>query len=133
MTAKKARPPAGLGKAGRALWNDIATQVADDGLILDARDLRLLRDAAKTADDLASIEAALEDAPATVAGSMGQSRAQPLLDEARKARALIANLLKQINLTDEAERRAPGVKTASQARANALSGQYGSVYGLGGA
>lgn len=133
MTTKKPAPPAGLGRAGKALWNGIATQVAGDGLMLDARDLRLLRDAAMTADDLDVIEKALIKAPALVAGSTGQLRAQPLLDEARKARSLIATLLRQVNLSDESERRAPGVKAGSQARASALVGRYGNVSGLGGA
>lgn len=133
MTVKKAKPPAGLGTAGKQLWDSVAVQVADDGLLLDARDLRLLRDAARTADDLATIETELKTAPALVAGSTGQMRAQPLLDEARKGRSLIASLLKQMNLSDEAERRAPGVKAGSQARGSALAGRYGNVTGLGGA
>lgn len=99
---RKARPPAGLGEAGRAVWNKVAGQVAEDGLVLDARDLRLLREAAVTADELDRLELALAEAPTTVPGSMGQVRVQPLFDEVRKTRALFARLLSQIDLSDPA-------------------------------
>lgn len=129
---KPAKAPAGLGKAGLELWRSIADQVAADGLLLDARDLRILRDAARTADDLATIEKELTDAPTIVLGSTGQMRPQPLLDEARKNRALIATLLRHMSLTDEAVRARPGVKAGSSARGAALAGRYGNVSGIGG-
>lgn len=97
---RKARPPADLGDAGRKLWDTIARQVAGDGLELDARDLGLLREAAATKDELARLELGLADAPLTVTGSTGQVRPHPLFDEVRKSRALLRQLLSQLDLAD---------------------------------
>lgn len=118
---RKAPPPAGLGKAGRRLWNDVARQVAGDGLVLDQRERRILRDAARTADDLERIEAALESAPVMVAGSTGQPVPNRLWDEARKSRSLIAALLRQLDLDDRDARTGRGSATTStSARAAAF-------------
>ncbi|RZL82360.1 MAG: hypothetical protein EOP32_11960 [Rhodococcus sp. (in: high G+C Gram-positive bacteria)] len=124
---KKARTPAGLGIAGKALWNSIADQVAEDGLVLDAKELRYLRDAARNADDLALIEAELEGAPLMVKGSQGQPVVNGLFAEARALRGQIAALLKQVSLEDPAEVGAGrGARTSStQARTAALIRHHG--------
>lgn len=134
MNAKvrKAPSPAGLGTTGRKLWDDIARQVAGDGLELDTIERRVLRDACFTADDLAVIEAALEDASVVVEGSTGQPRVNPLFDEARKARALIATLLRQLDLDDpEAVGRGRGSRTTSTAARAAASVRWHGASGLG--
>lgn len=131
----KARPaPKGLGPAGRALWREIAAQVAADGLQLDARERRLLRDACAEADALEAVEAALDGARLMVRGSQGQDVAHPLLGEARRSRATIAQLLGRIGLED------PGVgdtgrgsrTTSTAARAAALHRHHGAGSGVGG-
>jgi hypothetical protein len=72
---------------------------------VDAYDLRVderavLENACRVTDTLARLDAALVDAPLTVAGSMGQQREHPLLSEARQQRALLGRLLAQLRLPD---------------------------------
>lgn len=131
---RPARTPPGLGDAGRRLWRSVAADVAASGLELDARELRVLRDAARTADDLELIEEALAGAPAVVVGSTGQPRPQPLLEEARKARALIATLLRVLDLDDPAEagHRGGVARSSTAARAAVMVRHHGNAHGLGG-
>ncbi|MDF3309879.1 hypothetical protein P3H15_33210 [Rhodococcus sp. T2V] len=129
---KKPRPPAGIGDAGKALWNSITGQVADDGLVLDVRELRLLRDACHSADDLARLEAELGSADLVVKGSQGQPVVNGLFSEVRACRSQIAALLKQIRLTDEdAGRPLGGLPSTQAARAAANQRHHGSAYGVG--
>ncbi|MBM0125603.1 hypothetical protein [Pimelobacter simplex] len=122
MSVKAARCPANLGTEGRRLWREIAAQVAADGLELDRKELELLRSAAAEADMLARIEAGLVDEPTVVTGAQGQRVAHPLLGEARRSRAAIAALLKQIQLAPPAEPVGKGGRTTStQARSAAMS------------
>lgn len=103
MTAPKA--PEGLQAAGRRFWRanvDAETSV-------DRR--RLVEAAARTLDDLDVLQAALVDASATVPGSMGQVRPNPLFAEVRQHRTLLARLLAQLAprsaaATSEAARKA---------------------------
>ncbi|MDJ0413817.1 hypothetical protein [Rhodococcus opacus] len=124
---KKTRPPANLGAAGKVLWNSITGQVAEDGLILDVRELRLLRDAAHSADDLARLEAELDAADLMVRGSQGQPVVNGLFAEVRACRGQIAALLKQISLDDPAEVGAGrgGRTSSTQARSAALIRHHG--------
>lgn len=121
MPIRPVRPPAELADAGRKLWRSIAKQVAEDGLILDARELALLAEACREADMLASITAALDGEPRTVRGAQGQLVAHPLIGEARRSRQAMHSLLKDIGLTDPAEQgKGSGSRTTSwQARAAA--------------
>ena|SRR5690625_907565 len=102
MAVKAAPSPRDLGENGRKLWRKLAQQVANDGLIMDERELFLLHTACREADQLAAVEAALVGEPLTVRGSQGQLVAHPLLGEARRSRAQIASLLKAIALEDPA-------------------------------
>lgn len=127
MTVVAARVPSGLGDEGRRLWRSIASQVAEDGLELDQRELNLLRSAAREADMLVKIEAALEDQPMTVRGAQGQMVAHPLLSEARRSRTTIASLLKQLSLVDpglSVDIGRGGRTTSTQARSAAMT-RYG--------
>lgn len=90
--------PAGLDKPGLALWCEVL-----QGYGLRVDELRLLEEACRTVDVLARLVDALQDAPLTVAGSMGQMREHPLLAEARQQRIVLARLLAQLKLPEEDE------------------------------
>lgn len=72
---------------------------------------------------LAQISAALEGQPMTVRGAQGQPVAHPLLGEARRSRAAIHSLLRQIGLEDpDAGKVGRGGRTTSTAaRAAAMT------------
>jgi len=121
-------PPTGLAQAGRTLWASIIGQAANDGLELDARELRWLRDAAAEADQLARIEAALAVTALQVVGSTGQPRGHPMLAEASRSRSTIAALLARLGLDDPgvAAGRGSGWRTTSaSARHAALVRHHG--------
>lgn len=130
-----AKTPGGLGTSGRALWREIAGQVAKDGLVLDAREAHLLAMACREADQLAVIEGALDGASLMVRGSQGQDVAHPLIGEARRSRTTIAALLGKIGLEDPMAADGPGRgarTTPAMARGAANSRHHGSVHGIGG-
>lgn len=108
----KPRVPAGLGKHGKALWRKITGDLADD-MELDARELHYLERAAKIADNLADLRAAIDRDGLMVTGSRGQVIAHPAQSEARQLEVVQLRLLSAIQFIDpEAERAA----TPSQAR-----------------
>lgn len=123
-------PPRGLGDAGKALWKAIQEQIVADGLVLDARESRWLRDACAEADQLARIESALADAPLEVRGSQGQPVPNGLLGEATRCRTTIAGLLARIGLDDPATAAKPGrpvgAAASLAARRAALTRHHGS-------
>lgn len=87
----------GLGSAGQALHDSIA------GLYtLDPDESEILELAARTADDLVILEAALVGADPMNMGSTGQQRVNPLIAEVRATRALIGQLLARTDLPDPA-------------------------------
>lgn len=89
--------PKGLGAAGRRLWRAAVAEYE-----FDAAEVELLRTACRTVDELARIETALSEAGSlTVKGSTGQPRAHPLLEEARRHRAVLARLVAALDLPDE--------------------------------
>ena len=90
------RAPANLGADGRRLWRSVL-----DVYELRADELVLLEKACRTADDSARLDAAVRDSPLLVTGSTGQQRHNPLLNEARQTRALLAALIKQLALPDD--------------------------------
>jgi hypothetical protein len=79
------RPPApsGLGDAGRALWAQFTELYR-----FRVDELRILAEVARTEDELATINAALVDAPVMVPGPHGRVVPNPLYEEARRHRAL---------------------------------------------
>ena len=134
MSTKPARAAKNLASEGRSLWRAIASQVAEDGLELDQRELKLLESACREQDMLARIEAALVDAPLTVKGAQSQMVSHPLIGEARRSRAQIASLLKAIGLDDPSadSGRGRGSRTTStSARGAAFSRHYGNAAGTG--
>lgn len=123
---KPVRPVAGLGRSGAALWRQIAKQWADDGLVPDARERRILADACREADILApvddAISTAIESGDLTVSGSMGQTVAHPLIGEARRSRQFIAANLKVLGFSAEGESALPAATSLSVAQAGRLGG-----------
>lgn len=99
MTKRNPYPlPRGLGVAGKALWRNVTAEVDADWR-LDARDLALLGEAARTADDLAALERAVKREGPLSPGSKGQVRVHPAVCEARQLRLVLARLLGQIELS----------------------------------
>lgn len=100
--AKPVRAPSGIGKAGRALWRQIAEDWHANAVVPDAREARLLADACREADTVALLEAELATAAATgtltASGSMGQIVTHPHVAAARRSRAQIAANLKALQL-----------------------------------
>jgi hypothetical protein len=90
--------PAGLSKAGSALWRTIASKYQ-----LRPDELAVLEDACRTADTIAALESAwAEDGtPMTTRGSMGQLVIHPLIGELRAQRNARAALLRQLKLPDD--------------------------------
>ncbi|MCX4780907.1 P27 family phage terminase small subunit [Streptomyces sp. NBC_01264] len=109
-------PPVGLGLQGSRLWK-VITEEND----LRTDELRVLEDACREVDLIERMHAELQDAQLVVKGSMGQDVANPLVQELRQHRALVARLLAALKLQDdeageERDRRA----RSSQARQAAL-------------
>ena len=127
MSSGKPRQPAGLGKAGAALWRSLIGQLDADGLLPDAREVEWLTLACMERDVLAALMSALEGQPLTVLGSARQMVAHPLIGECRSSRTSIAALLGRIGLVDPAaeERTGSGSRTTSQSARRAALARYG--------
>lgn len=111
MTAQK--PPRGLGPAGRRFWREVAT----DDLVMGPDESRLLEAASRCLDELAVLEAELATAPTMVPGSAGQMRANPLFNELRLHRALLAQLCRQLAIPTEDDDRSAALQRSAAGRA----------------
>jgi P27 family predicted phage terminase small subunit len=116
--AAKPKPPATLAPPGRKLWRAILADLAD-GWELDRRELHLLEQACRCADDIAQLEQAVKRDGATVAGSRGQTVVHPAVTEARQLRIAQARLLGVIELEDPAVVRARMSPASRRAQAAA--------------
>jgi len=87
---------------------------------LSAGELELLRQACRVVDLLERADVALIDEELTVAGSMGQARAHPLLAASAEQRRTLEALVRSLALPmpDEVEgrHRSPNAVAAAQAR-----------------
>lgn len=109
-------PPAGLGVRAAQLWQDI---VEEQELRTD--ELRVLEDACREVDLIERMHAELQGAPLVVKGSMGQDVANPLVQELRQHRALVARLLGSLKLSDDEDQGRDAQARSSQARKAALT------------
>jgi len=109
------KPPSGLGAAGARLWREVVA-----GYELDPAERELLGAAARTADELVLLEAALRDSPPVVSGSAGQPVASPVLGQLRSHRRTLESLLRSLALPQAGEQvgrvRSPQAAGAAQAR-----------------
>lgn len=89
------RAPAGLDRRGRAFWRSATGRYSfSDGELL------LLEEACRSLDVLDSLAVAIAGQGVTVAGSKGQTRANPLLVEARGQKLALARLIAALRLPD---------------------------------
>jgi hypothetical protein len=95
--------PDDLGDAGSALWASIVGELGTDWRF-DAREAAVLTAAAKQADTVADLEAAVARDGIMVAGAAGQTRLNGAVIELRQARVALARLLGDIHLPDEDDR-----------------------------
>lgn len=93
MANRRPSAPSGLNLAGRGFWRAVVGEFE-----LNAAELVLLGEACRTVDILAAVAAAMDGVPLTVAGSMGQTVAHPLLAEARAQRRTLDTLCRALAL-----------------------------------
>lgn len=89
------RPPAGLGRRGRAYWRQV---MADYDLSLS--EVEVLREICRTLDTLDQLAEVLAKDGAMVRGSMGQPVVHPALNETRGHRQVLHKLLAALQLPD---------------------------------
>jgi hypothetical protein len=101
------------GDAGEALWREMLADVPTDWEF-DRRDLELLAQAARLADTIVALEAAVARDGVTVVGAAGQRRLNGAVVELRQARLAIGRLLGQIDVPAEEGR--PVTEASRRAR-----------------
>ncbi|RTL03903.1 MAG: hypothetical protein EKK62_17355 [Acidimicrobiia bacterium] len=107
--------PTDLGEKAARFWSDTVATYE-----LSASELLILEDACREVDVVDKLEAEMRTNDLLVEGSMGQPVANPLLGELRQHRALMARLLKQLDLSaddeEPAKSRSTSARSAAQAR-----------------
>ena len=93
------KPPKGLESAGKALWRAIVSDLPSN-FEFSARELRQLELAARQADAVAGLEAAIDREGIVTRGSRGQQRLNPLVAEARQGRLAVSRLIGELALPD---------------------------------
>jgi hypothetical protein len=116
-------PPEGLGPQGTCLWEEIS-----GAFVLRVDELRVLGDACREVDLIERMHVELQTAPLIVKGSMNQDVANPLVQELRQHRSLVARLLAALKLPDEEDQEQHDARArSSQARHAALARWRGSA------
>lgn len=121
---QKPRAPGGLGVAGRRLWKTVISDADSQDIDLDSRELTWLEDAARLTDRLDQLEVELANSGGyMVKGVAGQPVINPIIPEIRQTRALRAQMLARITVTQPEEKQSAGVfargvqqRDAAQAR-----------------
>lgn len=128
---EKPRPPAELGRDGRALWRDTLRQFE-----LSAPELALLRQLCQTVDELAAFKSALAEDGPYITGAAGQRKVNPMVAALVNHRKMADQLVVALALPVEGEsvgrRRSAAAKQSADARwrkprgsARVASVQYG--------
>lgn len=107
-------PPTGLGPAGASLWRRLV-----DAFDLVEHELAVLETACHQADDVAALEALIEEQGMSVPGSAGQPRLNPAVAEVRQGRLALGKLLGQLALPGEDDRPQTASSRTAQRAANA--------------
>jgi len=89
------KAPTGLGPRGRAFWRATIA-----GFDLERGELELLAEVCRTLDEVDALTAAIGRDGVTVAGSAGQTRTHPAINEVRQHRLALGRLLGQLALPD---------------------------------
>lgn len=110
-------PPEGLGSKALVVWSEVS-----DAYDLRVDELRVLEDACREIDLIERLEAELRGAELIVVGSMGQPVANPLVQELRQHRGVLARLLGWLKLPDE---EAPAKGNASASARQAAMARWG--------
>lgn len=110
-------PPEGLGSKALVVWNEVT---GNYDLRID--ELRVLEDACREIDLIERLESELRGAELIVVGSMGQPVANPLVQELRQHRGVLARLLGWLKLPDEEE---PAKGNASASARQAAMARWG--------
>jgi hypothetical protein len=122
VAATKVKPttPAGLSKSGAAFWRSTTAKY-----VLRVDELVVLEAASRTLDILARLDEALSDAPLMVRGGQGQERENPLISEARQQRGVLARLVRQLALPDDATRTDAAAVARTEHARNAAQIRWG--------
>jgi hypothetical protein len=97
MAEKQRRAPNSLKARGRNFWDRTLNDFdLEDG------EMELLAEVCRTLDGLDSLAAAIARDGATVEGSKGQTVVHPALTEARGQRSVLRQLLKALDLPEDA-------------------------------
>lgn len=98
MTTPRSQAPQAHGPAGRALVEAITAQLAEDGMVPDARDRTLLDTAARLVDRMAALEAMIVvDGERTIIAT-GVIRLHPAVAEARNHAVALSKVLGAVAL-----------------------------------
>lgn len=108
--------PDHLAAKGKAFWE----AVAGGAFTLRPDELRLLEDACREIDLIERLDRSLRRSALLVTGSQGQKVANPLVQEIRQHRAILARLLGALKLPDPAGA-AAAANVSSNARAAAIA------------
>ena len=111
MSTPEQSPPLDLGRHGRELWERVT-----EGLTFRPDELEVLAQAARTADQLAALDALVAASPTVVKGSKGQSVLHPAIAEARLQRHLLATLLARLDVPEGEETEWDGLSTSERGR-----------------
>lgn len=103
MTARKVRPAAVDGTAGRALRDRLTTAPDGEELIFSAAELVTLDLACAQADSIADLEATLAREGIVVTGSKGQPKLSQIVAELRLQRAALARLVGSLAFPEDGE------------------------------
>lgn len=124
------RPPEGLGDPGKALWKRL-TKALD----FEPRELVILEQACRQADEISALDAVLAKWGHAVRGSRNQPRLNPAVAEVRQARQAFARLLDVLDIPTEDEQVGQAGRTRrAQKAARVRWGQQhaGQLHAVGG-